>query len=104
MSGPARAEPGGGPGHCRDMSRTWTLIVLMAALAVIAGLGGWTLYVSSRLGYGWDGLGQVLIFVVAGLIAVGGLTGGLMWLAFYSARHGYDEPYDINKPGGGRPR
>jgi hypothetical protein len=71
-------------------------------LAAVAGLGGWTLYASSRLGYGWEGLGQVLIFVIVGLIAVGGLTGGLMWLAFYSARRGYDEPYDINKPGGGR--
>ena len=89
-------------GDCWDMRRLWTLIALLAALAAIAALGGWTLYASSRLGYGWEGLGQVLVFVVAGLVAVGGLAGGLMWLAFYSARHGYDEPYDINKPGGGR--
>ena len=74
------------------MRRTWTLIALLAALAAVAGVGGWTLYASSRLGYGWEGLGQVLIFVIV----------GLMWLAFYSARRGYDEPYDINKPGGGR--
>ena len=80
------------------MRRTWTLIALLAALAAVAGVGGWTLYASSRLGYGWEGLGQVLIFVVVGLIAVGGLTGGLMWLAFYSARRGYDEPYDVNRP------
>lgn len=80
-----------------------TLIGVLAALAVITALVVWSLTVSARLGGdGWDWLVPILPFVIVGLLAVGGLTGVLMWLAFYSARHGYDEPYDVNKPGGGR--
>ncbi|WP_312160865.1 hypothetical protein [Phenylobacterium sp.] len=86
------------------MKRALTAVGLLAALALLAGLGGWTYYAGARVGDGWEGVGHVLPFVIVGLVAVGGLTGGLMWLAFYSARRGYDEPYDVNKPGGGRGR
>lgn len=82
-----------------------TLIGVLVALAVVTALGFWALSVSVRLGgEGWDWLTPILPFVIIGLLAVGGLTGALMWLAFFSARRGYDEPYDINKPGGGRRR
>jgi len=27
-------------------------------------------------------------------VVTAGLAGGLLWLAFYSANHGYDEPDD----------
>ena len=86
------------------MKRLLPLLGVLAALAVVSALLGWGYYASSRLGGGWDWLAPILPYVIVGLIAVGGLTGALMWLAFYSSRHGYDEPYDVNKPGGGRRR
>ena len=39
-------------------------------------------------------LGPIWPYVVGGCAIVGILAGFLMWLAFYSANHGYDEPYD----------
>ena len=87
------------------MRRVRTVIGVVAALAAITVLVVWSLTISARLGgNGWDWLMPILPFVIVGLLAVGGLTGVLMWLAFYSARRGYDEPYDVNKPGGGRDR
>jgi hypothetical protein len=35
--------------------------------------------------------------VVGGVLVVAALAGFLMWLAFYSAKHGYDEPYDVDR-------
>lgn len=84
------------------MKRVPTVVGLLVALALVAGLLGWGYYASTRLGGGWDWITPILPFVIVGLIAVGGLTGVLMWLAFYSSRHGYDDPYDVNKPKGGR--
>ena len=84
------------------MKRILPVIAALVILALLAALIGWGYYVSSWLGGGWELLTAILPYVVVGLIAVGGLTGVLMWLAFYSARHGYDDPYDVNKPGGGR--
>lgn len=86
------------------MKHVLTALGFLAALALLAALGGWTYYAGERIGGGWEGISHVLPFVIVGLVAVGALTGGLMWLAFYSARRGYDEPYDVNKPGGGRGR
>lgn len=86
------------------MKRVLMVVGLLAALALTAGVLGWGYFANSRLGGGWDWIAPILPFVIVGLIAVGGLTGGLMWLAFYSSRHGYDDPYDVNKPGGGRQR
>ena len=84
------------------MKRILPVIAALVILALLAALIGWGYYVSSWLGGGWEWLTAILPYVIVGLIAVGGLTGVLMWLAFYSARHGYDDPYDVNKPGGGR--
>ena len=87
------------------MKHVPTLVGVLLALAVMTALAFWSFTISARLGGGsWDWLKPILPFVIAGLVAVGGLTGGLMWLAFYSARRGYDEPYDVDKPRGGRPK
>lgn len=86
------------------MKRVLMIIGLLAAPALIAGVLGWGYHANSQLGGGWDWITPILPYVIVGLIAVGGLTGGLMWLAFYSARRGYDEPYDVDKPRGGRPK
>jgi H+/Cl- antiporter ClcA len=76
------------------MRRTAALgvwLIVVAALAVVFGYIAWALKASWALGegvslgvHGWTAL--VLAFVVTGL-----LGGGLMWLAFYSSRKGFDD-------------
>ncbi|UTP39404.1 hypothetical protein M9M90_19685 [Phenylobacterium sp. LH3H17] len=85
------------------MKRALPILLAIAGLTAVAAFGGWTFYAGSSIGGGWSSLGPIMLYVVGGLLVVGALTGGLMWLAFHSARHGYDEPYDVNRPGGGRP-
>lgn len=72
------------------------LIATFVALALFGAVIGWAFYATSQLDGGWESLRPVLPFVVLGLILVGGLTGALMWLAFYSSRAGYDEPQDFD--------
>jgi cation transporter-like permease len=70
-------------------------VVTVAGLAVVAGFMAWAVKASWALGgsskmtiHGWIALG--LAFALTGL-----LGGGLMFLAFYSARKGYDD--DVGK-------
>jgi hypothetical protein len=65
-----------------------------AGLAAFAVFAGWAFFASSKLGGGWRSLGPIWPYVLGGVLVTGALTGFLMWLAFYSANHGYDEPYD----------
>lgn len=86
------------------MKHVVPILLALAGLAGVAAFGGWTFYAGSNIGGGWSSLGPVMLYVVGGLLVVGALAGVLMWLAFYSSRKGYDEPYDVTKPnGGGRP-
>ncbi len=82
-----------------DQRRKYSIIPWVAAFIGLALFGvfiGWAFYASESMGGGWESLRPVLPFVIVGLVAVGGLTGGLMWLAFYSSRHGYAEPFDFD--------
>jgi len=63
-------------------------------LAGFAVFAGWAFFEGSKLGGGWRSLGPIWPYVVGGVVVVALLAGVLMWLAFYSANHGYDEPYD----------
>ncbi len=67
---------------------TTLLIVMLAGMVVFAGWGAWA---SWRLAgdapmsiHGWIAMG-----LAGGCTAI--LTGGFMWLAFYSARKGFDD-------------
>jgi len=71
-------------------------------LAVFAVFAGWAFFEGSRLGGGWRSLGPIWPYVAGGVLVVGALAGVLMWLAFYSANHGYDEPYDPDAPQPGK--
>jgi len=72
---------------------------LFAALT-FAGLGAfgafavWAFHAAGRLGGGWSDLVPIWPYVLGGVLMVGVLTAALMWLAFYSDRHGYDDPPD----------
>ena len=61
------------------------------ALAAFALFLGWAFFQASVRGDGWRSLGPIWPYVLGGVLAVGALTGFFMWLAFYSARHGYDD-------------
>ena len=63
----------------------------MAAFAV---LSGWGFFSSSQMGGGWRWLGPIWPYVVGGCAVVVALAIFLMWLAFYSANHGYDDRID----------
>lgn len=67
----------------------------LSAFAVFA---GWAFFAGSRLGGGWRSLGPIWPYLLGGVAVVAALAGFLMWLAFYSANHGYDEPYDPDEP------
>jgi len=78
----------------RRSSLPW--IAAFIGLALFGAFIGWAFYASESLGGGWESLRPILPAVIFGLIAVGGLTGVLMWLAFYSSRNGYDEPFEFD--------
>jgi hypothetical protein len=65
----------------------WLIVVLLGLLAaaVWGFQAAWKLGDHSPMGlHGWIAMGLAAVFVTA-------LGGGLMWLAFYSSRHGYDD-------------
>ncbi|MFL5296193.1 MAG: hypothetical protein ACJ798_07400 [Phenylobacterium sp.] len=66
----------------------------LLALAGFAVFAGWAFFATSRMGSGWDDLGPIWPYVAGGVVVTAALTGFLMWLAFYSANHGYDDRID----------
>lgn len=68
---------------------------LLAALALIVlvaiGLVGFGAWASASLPGSWGGTPWIWLAMVGGAVVVAALTAGLMWLAFFSARRGYDD-------------
>ena len=89
-----------GSSRMKPLSRNNVLLLVATflGLAVFGAFVGWAFYASRDLGGGWEDLGPILPVVIGALIVVGGLTGVLMWLAFYSSRHGYDDPSERDDP------
>lgn len=67
------------------------LIVTALGLAAFAVFAAWAFREAGDMGQGWSGLTHIWPYVAGGVIVVAALTGGLMWLAFFSARRGYDD-------------
>ena len=72
----------------------------LLAAAVWGFQAAWRLAAGVHMGvHGWIAMGLAAVLVTA-------LGGGLMWLSFYSARHGYDDaqgtdgerPVDTDQP------
>jgi H+/Cl- antiporter ClcA len=61
-------------------------------LAAFALFMGWAFYQVSQSAHGLRSLGPIWPYAVGGALIVGALSGFFMWLAFYSANHGYDDP------------
>ena len=67
----------------------------VAGLAVVLGFMAFVVRASSELGLPWSGRSpHILIAMGLGVVGSGALAAGLMWLAFFSARRGYDERAD----------
>ena len=77
--------------------RRMTVVVAAIGLLAVFGFFGWAFWASR--GTAWTGGSTAIaVTLVAGVVAVGGLTGLLMWLAFYSNRRGYDDPPTFDEP------
>jgi hypothetical protein len=63
-------------------------------LAGFAVFAGWAFYATSKMGSGWGDLRPIWPYVLGGVVITAALAGFLMWLAFYSANHGYDDRPD----------
>ena len=70
------------------------VVLLVAALSILVAITAWGAWASWRLAgdapmslHGWIAMG------IAGVMSAG-LTGVLIWLAFYSARKGFDDSQD----------
>ena len=72
-----------------------------AGFAVVLGFMAWVASRSGALGGSWTGGSpHIVAAMVIGVLGAGALTGGLMWLAFFSARRGYDDRVaDWDEPG-----
>jgi hypothetical protein len=73
------------------------LLVLGLTFLGLAGfsvLAGWAFFSGSRLKDGLRTLGAVWPYLAGGALVTGAFAALFMWLAFYSANHGYDEPAD----------
>jgi len=70
------------------------LVLTFLALAGFAAFVAWAFLATAHTGGGWASLLPIWPYVLGGVIATGALTGVLMWLAFYSANHGYDDRID----------
>jgi hypothetical protein len=72
------------------------LALTFVGLAAFAAFAVWAFIQGSRVAGGWRSLQPIWPIVAGGLFVVGALTGVLMWLAFYSANHGYDDRTDVD--------
>lgn len=66
----------------------------LAALAGFAAYAAWAFFITREVGGGWRSLLPIWPYVLGGVLAVAALAGALLWLVFYSARHGYDDRID----------
>ncbi len=78
--------------------RKGPLIAVLAVTALAAALVGLVVWAGN-----WGGLRHIWFFVLLGVSGVGITTGLFMWLAFFSARRGYDEPAEFEPKDGSEP-
>jgi hypothetical protein len=71
------------------------VVVAAVLLVVLAGMG-WAVWASRDFGSWTGGSRAILIMIAVGAVLTGGLTALLVWLAFYSERKGYDEPFHFD--------
>jgi len=73
----------------------WFLVALL--LVVIFGFMGWALYNTGDLGDLTGGSAFITAMIVAAVVVTGAVAWGLMHLAFYSSRKGFDDQLEFEK-------
>ncbi|MBV8594449.1 MAG: hypothetical protein JOZ27_09140 [Caulobacteraceae bacterium] len=77
-------------------------LLVGAGLVLMFGFFGWAFWDTRAMG-GWTGGSHAIAIMIAiGVVGVSALTGVLMWLAFYSARKGYDDATRFAPPASSR--
>jgi hypothetical protein len=71
--------------------RKFALLLTILGVGALIAFFGWALYAMRDFGSWTGGSTAIAIAIVIGAVGTGALTGVLMWLAFYSARKGYDD-------------
>jgi cation transporter-like permease len=80
------------------MSRRLVIALTVVGIAALVLFAAFAIVMTQGMG-SWTGGSKVLLgMMIAGTLLTGGLTGVLMWLAFYSSRKGYDEPFRLGEP------
>ena len=78
--------------------RIWTIVALIiAGFAAFLAFLVWAVLGTQGMGSWTGGSKALLAAIIGGAVFTGGLTGILMWLAFYSDRKGYDEPFRLDE-------
>jgi hypothetical protein len=67
-------------------------LVVGLALGAVFGFFGWAMFATRSFDSITGGSRALAVLITAGVVGTGALAGILIWLAFYSARKGYDEP------------
>jgi hypothetical protein len=70
------------------------IAALVLITAIAAGLLGFGAWASASLPGSFGGTPWIWLAMIGGALTVAALTAGLMWLAFFSARKGYDDRAD----------
>jgi hypothetical protein len=79
--------------------RPWIALLIIALTVVfLAGYGAYALHVTRAAGSWTGGSPHILAAMAIALVGTCALAGGLMWLAFFSSRRGYDEPPKWDDP------
>ena len=91
---PEQPPAGGGWSYMRR--HAIVLGLSFVALAGFALFAGWAFFATKNMGTGWRDLAPIWPYVAGGVAATAILAGFLMWLAFYSANHGYDDRIDTD--------
>lgn len=72
-------------------------ILIILGLSVVFGFMGWALWSIGGLRGVTGGSTTITLIVAGGAIGTAALAGGLMWLAFWSSKRGYDETVEFEK-------
>jgi hypothetical protein len=78
------------------MRRTLAIVLIVVGLAALTGfviLPMWTASVGMMTPFLWAAFAGGIVFTAA-------VAGGLMFLIFYSARHGYDDAVEMRRDPG----
>jgi len=90
-----------------SMWRPTSILLITALVLIAAAVVWWNWSVFSEIGAGMPAIGWVAL--IFGVILALGIGGGLMFLVFYSSRHGYDDAVSganerrTGDPPGGQP-